>query len=329
MADRMLAAGWLAMYGRGGVVWVSTADTTASGDGCLEQRTLRAHSSQTRNNPRPVCTYEGAHLYALLPPLMLAYKTFRSPEARAWVVFIHGAGGSSAVWFKQLRDFRVHFNLLLLDLRGHGRSSGYHGNGEPYTLRAIGQDVLDVLDAEGIENAHFVGVSLGTILIREIVDMVPDRVLSIIYAGAVAGFTIPAKALITAGQALRLVLPFRTLYATFAWIIMPGAKAAESRRIFRREARQVAPDEFHRWWHLVPEVRQRLSKWSARDAVCRTLYLMGSRDFMFLPPARRQADPSRNAYLQVIDGVGHVCNIERPAVFNEMAIAFLSGKKVG
>lgn len=258
---------------------------------------------------------------------MLAYKTFETPDSEEWVVFVHGAGGSSAVWFKQLRDFRARFNILLIDLRGHGRSAHFHGSGERYTLSAIGQDVLDVLDAQGIERAHFVGISLGTILIRQIVDMASERVISVIYAGAVAGFTWSARALISTGQALRLVIPFRTLYATFAWIIMPGPKAAESRRIFRREALQVTPEEFHRWWQLIPEVRHRLKQWSSGAPSCRSLYLMGSRDFMFLPPARRLADASRNAFLQVIEGVGHVCNIERPTVFNEIAIAFLCGKE--
>lgn len=256
---------------------------------------------------------------------MLSYKTFRNEETDAWVVFIHGAGGSSAVWFKQLRDFRERFNILLVDLRGHGRSSSYHGTGERYTLTSISQDVLDVLTHEGIRSAHFVGVSLGTILIRQIVDMAPDRVDSVIYAGAVAGFTWSARSLISVGQTLRFLVPFRALYATFAWIIMPGRKAAEARRVFRREARQVAPEEFRRWLQLIPEVRRRLRQWSASVSECRTLYLMGGRDFMFLPPARRMADKSRNAFLQVIDGVGHVCNIERPDLFNRTAIAFLSG----
>jgi len=258
---------------------------------------------------------------------MLSYKTFEHADSDAWVVFIHGAGGSSAVWFKQLRDFKERFNILLVDLRGHGRSSQYHGNGSRYTLAAISQDIIDVLDHEKIERAHFVGVSLGTILIRQLVDMAPSRVESVIYAGAVAGFTWSARSLISIGQALRLLIPFRTLYATFAWIIMPGRKAAESRRIFRREAKQVAPEEFHRWWQLIPEVRQRLKQWSAASADCRSLYLMGGKDFIFLPPARRIAERSRNAFLQVIDGVGHVCNIERPSVFNEMAIDFLMGRQ--
>ena len=36
---------------------------------------------------------------------------------------MHGAGGSSSIWFKQLRAYREHFNVLLLDLRGHGQSN--------------------------------------------------------------------------------------------------------------------------------------------------------------------------------------------------------------
>ena len=53
---------------------------------------------------------------------MLYYKEYFLNEKADWVVFVHGAGGSSAIWFKQLKDFKAHFNLLLIDLRGHGKS---------------------------------------------------------------------------------------------------------------------------------------------------------------------------------------------------------------
>ena len=35
---------------------------------------------------------------------------------------MHGAGGSSSIWYKQLRAFKENFNVLLIDLRGHGKS---------------------------------------------------------------------------------------------------------------------------------------------------------------------------------------------------------------
>ena len=46
--------------------------------------------------------------------LMLNYTVYRSQEAKPWVTFIHGAGGSSTIWFKQIKSFSKFFNLLLI-----------------------------------------------------------------------------------------------------------------------------------------------------------------------------------------------------------------------
>ena len=56
---------------------------------------------------------------------MLNYSVYRSEENKQWVTFIHGAGGSSSIWFKQIKSFSRCFNLLLIDLRGHGKSKNH------------------------------------------------------------------------------------------------------------------------------------------------------------------------------------------------------------
>ena len=40
-----------------------------------------------------------------------------------WVVFIHGIGGSTKTWKRQIDLFSEKYNLLLLDLPGHGYNS--------------------------------------------------------------------------------------------------------------------------------------------------------------------------------------------------------------
>ena len=101
---------------------------------------------------------------------MLHYITYKHKVSTVWVTFVHGAGGSSSIWFKQIREFRKHFNVLLLDLRGHGNSKPNLKNvfDEKYTFDVITNDIVEVIDFENIKKSHFVGISLGTILIRNL-----------------------------------------------------------------------------------------------------------------------------------------------------------------
>ena len=50
--------------------------------------------------------------------LVKKFKHFIKSEDAAWITFIHGAGGSSTIWHKQVKVLKEHFNLLLIDLKG-------------------------------------------------------------------------------------------------------------------------------------------------------------------------------------------------------------------
>jgi pimeloyl-ACP methyl ester carboxylesterase len=61
-------------------------------------------------------------------------------------------------------------HVLLLDLRGHGDSKTTLKTAfkQKYTFSALANDILEVLDFLEIKKSHFVGISLGTILIRQL-----------------------------------------------------------------------------------------------------------------------------------------------------------------
>ena len=54
---------------------------------------------------------------------MIHYTKFLCKNKDAdWITFVHGAGGSSTIWFRQIKYFSKKYNLLLLYLRGNGKS---------------------------------------------------------------------------------------------------------------------------------------------------------------------------------------------------------------
>ncbi|MBD3615712.1 MAG: alpha/beta hydrolase [Gracilimonas sp.] len=256
---------------------------------------------------------------------MLYYKEYKSSEERDWVVFVHGAGGSSSIWFSQLRDFKKHFNVLMIDLRGHGKSKDllqkYYE--EDYSFEFISKDILEVLDHLKIEKAHFIGVSLGTIIIRTIGEIAPERVKSAILCGAITRLNVRSRILVFLGHMFKRFIPYMWLYKFFAWIIMPRKRHAKSRNLFIREAKKLYQKEFLRWFKLTNEVNPLLKYFKEKEVESPMLYIMGSEDHMFLPPVQQIVNKHKNSTLQVIKNCGHVCNVERPGAFNRLSIQYL------
>ena len=255
---------------------------------------------------------------------MLHFKTFLRKETSSWVTFVHGAGGSSAIWYKQLRDFKNKYNILLIDLRGHGKSkSPIYQKLKSYTFDAISDEVIEVLDHLKIKKSHFVGISLGTIIIREIAERFPKRCESMILGGAVMKLNFRGQVLMRLGVLLKSVLPYLLLYKFFAIIIMPRKKHRESRNLFINEAKKLYQKEFKRWFTLVSEVNPLLALFRIKDSGIPTLYVMGEEDHMFLPAISKLVKNHLSSELFVIPNCGHVVNIEQPEIFNSQVLRFI------
>jgi pimeloyl-ACP methyl ester carboxylesterase len=239
---------------------------------------------------------------------------------------VHGAGGSSSIWFKQIRDFQKHFNVLLLDLRGHGSSQPTIKEAfqKKYTFSALADDILEVLNHLKIERSHFVGISLGTILIRQLAEMYPKRVQSMILGGAILKMNFRSQILMRIGNLFKYVLPYLVLYRFFAFVIMPKKNHKQSRILFINEAKKLYQKEFIKWFKLTAEINPVLRLFRQIELNIPTLYVMGNEDYMFLPSVRKVVEKhSRSSQLFVIEQCGHVVNVEQPSIFNQNVIAFL------
>jgi pimeloyl-ACP methyl ester carboxylesterase len=255
---------------------------------------------------------------------MLHYTTYLHPTSAEWITFVHGAGGSSSIWYKQIRDFKKEFNVLLLDLRGHGKSKKpLYSHLKQYTFDSIGDEIIEVLDHLKISSTHYVGISLGTIIIREITERYPNRTSSMILGGAVMKLNLRGQVLMQLGNLLKSIIPYLLLYKLLAFVIMPKKKHKESRNLFINEAKKLYQKEFKRWFTLIAEVNPLLSWFRINDSGIPTLYIMGSEDYMFLPSITKLVRNHQSSELYIIPNCGHVVNVEMPSSFNLRAITFI------
>lgn len=253
---------------------------------------------------------------------ILHYELYKVDHPSPWMVFVHGAGGSIRTWQKQINFFKGKFNLLLVDLRDHGNSKNIVED-TPFDFEGIAIDVIKVMDSLKIRRAHFLGVSMGSIIIRQIEQNAPNRVQSVILAGGIFKMSSKINVLSYLARTLTHILPFQTLYQLFALVLLPRENHTASRKLFIREAKKLQRHEARKWLKLVKKLNATLLRMFSEKINAPCLVVMGAQDHVFLGPAKEYVDRYGEVFLEIIDKCGHVCNIERAAEFNEYCHRFI------
>jgi 2-succinyl-6-hydroxy-2,4-cyclohexadiene-1-carboxylate synthase len=105
------------------------------------------------------------------------------PNDGETIVFLHFGGANIEMWQGVVPFFKDDYHLVLVDLRGHGKSDkparGYH-------IDEMAADVLGVMGKLGIDSAHIIGSSLGAEVGLSVAANTPEKVRSLVCDGALA-----------------------------------------------------------------------------------------------------------------------------------------------
>jgi pimeloyl-ACP methyl ester carboxylesterase len=237
------------------------------------------------------------------------------------IVFIHGAGADHSVWQLQSRYFAHHgFNVLALDLPGHGRSAG----APLKTVEAIGTWIIALLDAVGIKQAAFVGHSMGSLAALEAAGTHPARVNKLALLGT--AFPMPvSEALLSAAKAndhsatdmlnvwgLSPVAQINANPAPGMWMSGAGLRLLE----------RNAPDVIYTDLAACNAYQAGLER--AAKIACPTIIISGKADVMTPPRAAKGlSDAIPGVKTKLIDGSGHSLMSEKPDQVLDVLIEFL------
>jgi 3-oxoadipate enol-lactonase len=235
------------------------------------------------------------------------------------LVLVHSLGLDAHMWEPQVEGLSNDHFLVVMDLRGHGRSDAPAG---PYSLERLGRDVLAVADAAGLDRFSICGLSIGGLVAQWLALERPERL----------------SALVLANTAARI-----------------GTEASWSERIAAVEAGGLEPlalDLLERWFSTGFEAREpgrytyaheRLLTTSSigysgccaalagsdlRERVgaidVPTLVIGGSEDLPSPPSdARALHEAIAGSELEIIEGAGHISNLDAADAFTTVLRRFL------
>lgn len=260
---------------------------------------------------------------------MLDYKFYESNvNSNDTIVLLHGLGGNYGIFSKQIATYKKQFNVLAINLPGHGKSPDTDSYDKPFNSDLVVDELLITLDELGIEKAHFVGISLGSVVLHHVLQRAPERVQSTVLGGAITRFTPLATFLLLAGTVIKRFVPYMWLYKLFAIIMMPKANHASSRKVFIREAVKMKRNDFLAWYGMAFTVKKTYAEVQKNSRAIPKLYISGEEDHLFVEPLLEDTKSDKQAQHVIIEHCGHVCNVEKPREFNAASLAFFNDHRL-
>ncbi len=246
------------------------------------------------------------------------YRVEGPPDAPV-VVFLHGIGMNHRTFEPQLSALAEQYRVVLLDLPGHAQSKAA-AVGPRFSHRAADCAVA-VLDELGVEQAVFLGQSLGSLVVQHVVNRYPQRVQATVHLGGMPlhpGYS-PLLALVLRPLLfLTRLLPAKTFYRSFA---AHRAIHSETKR-FMEQA--IAENGKELVLELTKETLKDMTEGLPEPLPTPCLILIGQSEVPFVRKSGEKWHGKRpGSELQIIPDAGHIANQDNAEVFNETLKGFL------
>ncbi|NYB52387.1 MAG: alpha/beta fold hydrolase [Methanobacteriaceae archaeon] len=92
------------------------------------------------------------------------------------LILVHGLASDHTVWEGLTPLLSRDYHVFAVNLRGHGQSSNTPG---PYSIELFSEDIYRFLTSLGIEQAHFMGHSMGGAVLQELSLHFPEKFRSL------------------------------------------------------------------------------------------------------------------------------------------------------
>lgn len=262
----------------------------------------------------------GELIYANVGRHSIAYRVAGDGEP---LLLLHGFLCDSRCWRTQLTGLADQFRLVAWDAPGAGLSSDPP---ESFTVTEWAQTLAEFLDVTGIKRAHVLGLSWGGMLAQEFYRLYPERVDHMVLADAYAGWkgSLPAEA-VEKRRARCYRDAFRPKDEVVAeWV--PTEFFSNAPGELAREMAGVVADFHPLGFKLMAKALADTDTSSVlRTINASTLLLWGDGDQRSPVSVAKQFQAAiPRSKLEVIQGAGHVSNMEKPDEFNARVRRFLS-----
>lgn len=235
------------------------------------------------------------------------------------IVFLHPAFSDHTAFDQQVDHFSTSYKVITIDLIGHGLSKAKKSKDK---IDASADHIHRVLELENVENAHLVGVSIGSLIAQHFALCYPAETKSLT---ALGGYNINVvnKEVEKSQRGSNIGLVIRALFSMKAFrkkTALITCSSARGQGLFYQTTRHYERKSFM----VMQGLQNIIADRSPINLPFPTLIMVGESDIeLSQKMARDWHSTNENSQFLIIKDAGHSANIDQPQTFNEALKTFI------
>jgi len=238
------------------------------------------------------------------------------------IFFAHGATADHAMFDPQMPAFTGQYRVICWDAPAHGLSRPYNG----FTIQQAADDIVQLLDVEGVSRAHLVGQSMGGYIAQVVASDHPERVKSLVSVDSAPiqrrYMSDLDRWLVSISTPLMKLYPYNTLVTSMADQV---STTPQGKAYMLGVLKTLTKEEIV---HNLDVAFNDTIRFDRGNLTCPIFIICGEKDRSgkVLQYSRRWAELEHHPYAE-ITGAAHNSNMDAPEEFNRLLADFLKTVK--
>lgn len=248
----------------------------------------------------------------------LDYEEYGKGEV---LLFLHGLGSTKADWDAQIPFFSKKYRVVVVDLRGHGKTSI---PSKDYGVEFMTEDVKQLLEVLKIEKVTVIGFSMGGAVAFQLTSNCPEIIHNLVIVNSGPDFNKMGKIgedLLSSRTEFLKTKGLTPLAKEIAYNMFPEDTQIEMRSEFEDRCKKNNYDAYYNSFVT-------LMDWGLGDELeeikTRTLVVASDMDYTPVSFKEEYVKRMQNATLSVIENSRHGVVIDQPEAFNKTLEKFLN-----
>lgn len=234
------------------------------------------------------------------------YKTIDNKK-EDWILLIHCICSNMSIFENEIKNLSEKYNVLLVDLPGHGNSKGY----VDFDFDSVTNEITKILNKLNIQKIDIWGISLGAIVALKLAIAEKERVNMLLFEDPAFGFgNRMLLNIFGIFNKVKVIIPPRLYLYLFIHLIIYGENKRKIKKMFFDHLKNTDKKNISKWLSLMYEEYKKDIKNELSSVDNFKVYIIGEKDYIFKPYILKNVKESEKNKIIILNKRSHVCNLE-------------------